>query len=213
MAKDKFILIFCAHSDDEAVGMGGTIAKYAAEGIKVIKVVFSFGESSHPHFQEHVVINRRLDETETASRAIGITKTIFWGMRDTKVKEDAEKINAVEKVKQLLNEYKPERIFVTSSIDPHPDHQAVNKTVLKAIDLTRKKYAAYEFEVWNVIKENKPVMYVDITPYYKKKMQYIEKFSSQWQWLTILRIPVWMRTRNYGWKNNCKYAEKFYKVR
>lgn len=213
MPKDRTILIFCAHSDDEAVGMGGAIAKYAAEGVKVIKVVFSFGESSHPHFQEHVVINRRLEETETASRSIGITKTIFWGMRDTKVKEDAEKINAAGKVKQLLNEYKPERVFVTSSIDPHPDHQAVNKTVLKAVDASRKKYAVYEFEVWNVIKENKPVMYVDITPYYKKKENYIQLFSSQWQYISILKIPVWLRTRYYGSKHDCKYAEKFYKVR
>ncbi|MDD4877986.1 MAG: PIG-L family deacetylase [Candidatus Nanoarchaeia archaeon] len=213
MPKERTILIFCAHSDDEAVGMGGAIAKYAAEGVKVIKVVFSFGESSHPHFQEHIVINRRLEETEKASRSIGIAKTIFWGMRDTKVKDDAEKINAVNKIKQLLNEYVPERIFVTSSIDPHPDHQAVNRNVLKAIDSSRKKYAVYEFEVWNIIKENKPVMYVDITPYYKKKMQYIKQFSSQWQWLSALKIPVWLRTRYYGSKNSCKYAEKFYKVR
>lgn len=213
MPKERTILIFCAHSDDEAVGMGGAIAKYAAEGKKVIKVVFSFGESSHPHFQEHVVISRRLEETETASRSIGITKTIFWGMRDTKVKEDAEKVNAAGKVKQLLNEYKPERVFVTSSIDPHPDHQAVNRTVLKAVDSSRKKYAVYEFEVWNIVKENKPVMYVDITPYYKKKMQYIRQFSSQWQSMSALKIPVWLRTRYYGSKHNCKYAEKFYKVR
>ena len=31
------ILIFCAHSDDEAIGMGGTIAKYVAEKKKVYK--------------------------------------------------------------------------------------------------------------------------------------------------------------------------------
>lgn len=213
MPKERTILIFCAHSDDEAVGMGGAIAKYAAEGVKVIKVVFSFGESSHPHFQEHIVINRRLEETETASRSIGITKTIFWGMRDTKIKEDAEKINAVGKVKQLLNEYKPERIFVTSAIDPHPDHQAVNRNVLKAIDSSRKNYAVYEFEVWNIIKENKPVMYVDITPFYRKKIKYIQQFSSQWQFMSALKIPVWLRTRYYGSKHNCRYAEKFYKVR
>jgi len=213
MPKDSTILIFCAHSDDEAVGMGGAIAKFHSEGKRVIKVVFSFGESSHPHFQEHVVINRRLEETESASRAIGITKTIFLGLRDTKVKEDAEKINAVAKVKEIITEYKPERIFVTSAIDPHPDHQAVNKTVLKAVDSLRKSYPVYEFEVWNIVKENKPMMYVDITPFYKKKMDYTRMFSSQWQWLYALRIPVWLRTRYYGSKHECRYAEKFYKVR
>ncbi|MBU2637342.1 MAG: PIG-L family deacetylase [Nanoarchaeota archaeon] len=209
----KTILIFCAHSDDEAVGMGGAIAKYSAEGKSIIKVVFSFGESSHPHFQEHVVINRRLEETETASRSIGITKTIFLGMRDTKVRDDIEKTNAVGKVKHLINEYKPERIFVTSAMDMHPDHQAVNKAVLKAVDSLRKNYPVYEYEVWSVVKENKPVLYIDITPYYKKKMAYTRMFASQWQWLYALRLPVYFRTRYYGSKNSCKYAEKFYKVR
>ncbi|HII15775.1 MAG TPA: PIG-L family deacetylase [Nanoarchaeota archaeon] len=211
--KEHNILIFCAHSDDEAIGMGGTIARYAAEGKKVIKVVFSFGESSLPHFQEHVVISRRLEETELASRSIGIAKTIFWGMRDTKVKEDAEKINAVGKVRQQLNEYRPEKVFVTSAIDPHPDHRAVNNAVLKAVDGMRKKYPVYEFEVWNVIRENKPVMYVDITQFYKKKKSYMSLFESQWQWIYALLIPAYIRTRLYGMKAGCKYAEKFYKVR
>ena len=38
------ILIFCAHSDDEAIGMGGTIAKFVKEKKKVIKL-FLIGES------------------------------------------------------------------------------------------------------------------------------------------------------------------------
>lgn len=211
--KEHNILIFCAHSDDEAIGMAGAIAKFHAEKKNVIKVVFSFGESSHPYFQESVVIKKRLDETEAASRSIGIAKTLFLGLRDTKLKEDIEKTNTVEKIRHIINDYKPEKIFVTSAIDPHPDHQAVNHSVLKAVDGLKKKYAVYEFEVWNVLRENKPMLYVDITEYYKKKKEYIMLFESQWQWLYSLWLPMYVRSRFYGMKNSCKFAEKFYKVR
>ena len=84
------ILIFCAHSDDEAVGMAGTILKYVEEGKEIIKIVFSFGESSHPHFKEEVVIDKRVSESKEASKFIGIKETIFLGLPDTKVKQNIE---------------------------------------------------------------------------------------------------------------------------
>jgi len=46
--KNETILVFSAHSDDFVIGAGGTIAKYTEEGKKVIAVVFSYGERSHP---------------------------------------------------------------------------------------------------------------------------------------------------------------------
>lgn len=212
MTKEN-VLVFCAHSDDEAVGMGGTIAKYASEGKDVIKVVFSFGESSHPHFQPSVVINKRIEETEKASNYIGIKKTIFLGLRDTKLKEDVKKSNAPERVRELINEYKPSRIFVPSALDPHPDHQAVNRAVIAVVSKFRKKYPVFEYEVWNVIKENKPMLFVDISKFYKKKIRYMKYFSSQWSFMYALMLPAYFRSRYYGSKNKCKFAEKFYKIR
>ncbi|MBU4241912.1 MAG: PIG-L family deacetylase [Nanoarchaeota archaeon] len=200
-------------ADDEAVGMGGTIAKYVSEGFNIVKAVFSYGESSHPHFQEAVMISKRIEETEKASKFIGIEKTIFLGLRDTKVKADVETSNAMQMVKDLIKEYKPIKIYIPSSIDPHPDHQAVNKTVLCTVDSFRKKYPVYEFEVWNILQGNKPMLFEDITNFYKKKLKYMKYFTSQWQYMYLLWLPVYFRSRQYGKKHGCKLAEKFYKVR
>ncbi len=207
------ILIFCAHSDDEAVGMGGTIAKYHSEAKKVIKIVFSYGESSHPHFQEAVMITKRIEETEKASKYIGIEKTIFLGLRDTKVRSDVETSNAMKTIREIIKKYKPLKIYLPSSIDPHPDHQAVNKTVLRAVDSFTKEYPVYEYEVWNIIKKNAPIKFIDITKYYKKKLKYMKYFASQWQYMYLLWLPVYFRSRQYGRKHGCKLAEKFYKIR
>ncbi|RME55138.1 hypothetical protein D6777_01460 [Candidatus Woesearchaeota archaeon] len=209
----KNILIFCAHSDDEAVGMAGTISKLVENGYDVYKVVFSYGESSHPHFREEVVINKRTKETKKASEFLGIKETIFLGMKDTKVKEDIEETNAGKIVEKILSQYKPKKIYIPTEKDPHPDHRAVNNFVLNLIDKLKLKVPVYEYEVWNIVNENKPMVYEDITKYYKKKIQYMKMFSSQWQYMYALWLPVYFRSRKYGNKNNCKFAERFYKVR
>ncbi len=207
------ILIFCAHSDDEAVGMAGTILKYVEEGKEIIKVVFSFGESSHPHFKEEVVIDKRVSESEEASKFIGIKETIFLGLPDTKVKQNIESSNIGQQVRGLLESHKPEKIFIPTASDPHPDHRAVNGIVLSIVDKARKSYPVYEFEVWNIVNESKPMVFIDITPYYKKKVHYMKMFRSQWQYMYALWLPVFFRSRAYGRRNGCKYAERFYKVR
>jgi len=207
------VLIFCAHSDDEAVGMAGTILKYVEEGKEIIKVVFSFGESSHPHFKEEVVIDKRVSESEEASKFIGIKETIFLGLPDTKVRQNVESSNIKQQIKDLLEKHKPEKIFIPTASDPHPDHRAVNGTVLNIVDKARKNYPVYEFEVWNIVNESKPMVFIDITPYYKKKVLYMKMFRSQWQYMYALWLPVFFRSRSYGRRNGCKYAERFYKVR
>lgn len=209
---DGTVLVFCAHSDDEAVGMGGTIAKYVSEGKDVIKVVFSYGESSHPHFQQGIVKKRRIRETRQASNFLGIKDNIFLGMRDTKIAEDV-KAYGLRSIKKLIATYKPEKIFIPSAQDPHPDHQAVNKAVLKAVDSLNRGYHVFAYEVWNVVKEQHPFVYVDITSYFGKKLEYARFFRSQWQYMYALWLPVHIRSRFYGYKNGCRYAERFYKLR
>ena len=42
--RKEAVLFLCAHNDDQLIGAGGTIAKYAKEGKKIVTIVFSFGE-------------------------------------------------------------------------------------------------------------------------------------------------------------------------
>ncbi|HLC22581.1 MAG TPA: PIG-L family deacetylase [Candidatus Nanoarchaeia archaeon] len=207
------VLIFCAHSDDEAIGVGGTIAKYVAEKKDVIKVVFSHGEKSIPHLQEEVVKKARLQETDAASAFIGIKETICLGLKDTKLKSEVQQPTVIRRVKKLILQYKPEKIYVPSALDPHPDHQAVNGVVLQIVDSLSKHYPVYAYEVWNVVKETHPRVYVDVSLYMKKKLTYIRMFKSQWGYMFLLYLPTLFRSIVYGRKNGCTYAERFYKIR
>ncbi len=200
-------------SDDEAVGMGGTIAKFVKQKEKVIKVVFTHGEKSIPHYQESVVKRARRRETKDASDFIGIKETIYLGLGDTKVKKESNKERIRKKVYEIIKQYKPEKIFIPSALDIHPDHQAVHDTVLKVLDEKIVNYPIYAYEVWNIMKEDYPIVYEDISEFMRKKMEYIRSFKSQWMYMFTLYLPAYFRARTYGRKIKVKFAERFYKIR
>lgn len=209
----KTALIFEAHSDDSAVGIGGTIIQLAKESYKIIDIIFSAGQKSHPHFKEDIIIKKRIREAEGIGKQFGITQTIFFGLKDNKLKEEIISKNVHERIRRLIKKYKPIKIFVTSESDIHPDHRAVNKAVVDVVDDLNYKGELYSYEVWNIFKENKPAIYNDISNYFKAKIAMLKSFKSQWYFMYLLLIPIYIRAKLYGSRNNCKYAEKLYKLR
>ncbi len=205
------ILIFCAHSDDSEVGMGGTIAKYIDEGKKITTITFSYGEKSTPHLREEVVKQARIKETEKVDKFLG-KETIFLGLEEGKIEEQVtEEIK--EKVKQIIKEKKPSKIFTLSSLDTHKDHRDVNKAITSILEEMNYKGDVFAFEVWNVLNETNPRLYIDISKYFRKKLKLIRMFKSQRHFLYPLWIPVYIRAKLNGMKNKCRYAEVFYKIR
>ncbi|MBI2673451.1 PIG-L family deacetylase [Candidatus Woesearchaeota archaeon] len=192
--------------------MGGTIPKFVQEGKNVIVVVFSFGEKSHPHYKEEVISNIRLRETKSVDRFIG-RKSIFFGLTEGKIKEEAKKMHIDSRIKSIVQFFKPEKIFTLSELDPHPDHRAVHEFVVETLSNMKYKGDLYAFEVWNIVNENKPVMYVDISDTFNLKLKTMKQFRSQWLSIYLLWLPVYIRARLNGIKNNCRYAEKFYKLK
>ena len=209
------ILVFCAHSDDESIGMGGAIAKYVEEGKKVTVVIFSYGEASLPHLQADYVKKTRLKEIKQVSSFLGTQETLFLGLPDANIKDFVNDEHTLKEVKKIILKHNPEKIFTHSPQDPHApgDHKAVHQIVSKVLDSTRKKYDLFAFEVWNITPENRPVMYIDISNHFQRKIKAMRLFKSQWFSIILTYIPVYLRAKKYGLKNNCKYAEKFYKLR
>lgn len=211
----KNILIFTAHGDDDIAGMGGTILKYAAEGNFIIEIVFSKGEKSHPHLKEEVIIEIRKKEMDKVAKQIGIKKLIYFDLKDLKLKEEIKKYNIKSKVKALIEKYRPKKIFTLAASETHPDHRAVNETILEVVDSLKTKYPVYTFNIWTTPKiTNHPLLYIDISKYFWKKIKLMKQHKSQWFAMYYQQIlPVLFRARYYGYKHNCKYAEKFEKVR
>ncbi|MFT4261030.1 MAG: PIG-L deacetylase family protein [Candidatus Woesearchaeota archaeon] len=220
------ILIFCAHSDDQVLGAGGTMAKYAREGLDVYTYIFSYGELSHPHMNRDFIKNVRVEESENADKIIGGKGVFFLGLKDGAMAKEIKNKNVYAKLKEIMLKHKPEKIFTHSVDDMLPDHRSVRRAVLRAYDELKKSNNfscdVYSFDVWNLLnigKRNNPVLVVDVTKNFKTKIKALHQFKSQINVFThayfvnILYLGVYVRAFLYGLKYKYRFAEVFYKLR
>jgi len=152
MADKKKILIVTAHPDDETFGMGGTIAKYQAEGKEISVICATKGEVGEADAdllaQYPSMAALRVAEMRCAMQVLGVKDFHFLGYRDSGMPgtQDNDHPQAfiqipLEKVGMdiayFLRKLKPE-IVLTS--DPaggygHPDHIHVYRSVEKALQI------------------------------------------------------------------------------
>lgn len=212
--KKKSVLVICSHSDDQILGPGGTLAKYAEQGSIIYTVILSYGETSHIWYKKKVTAKIRVKEAEQADKIIGGKGVFFLGIPEGNFFKKKNEIN--EKLKKIINKKKPIKIFTHSINDPHKDHRDTNKIVLETADKIKYRGDVYTFDVWNpvnVVKRNQPKMYVDITGTFKKKIEALKQFKSQKIAMISLLWSIYLRAFLNGLNAKCRYAERFDKVR
>ncbi|MDD5650134.1 MAG: PIG-L family deacetylase [Candidatus Nanoarchaeia archaeon] len=211
--RNENILLFCAHPDDEILGVGATSAVYAKQGKNVITIIFSYGELSH--LKEEIIKKKRIRESEKASRLVGAKDVIFFGLPDAKIASKIEEMHIKDKVKELIKKYNPTKIFTHSPSDPLPDHKTVNKVVLEAVKELKTNIDVFGFDVWNLYntkEKERPLFFVDVSETFWTKLRAIREFKSQIHVMLLFLPIVFLRAKFAGRKNNCKYAERFYKL-
>lgn len=145
--KNRCLLTIHAHPDDESSKGAGTMARYAADGIRVVLVCATGGE-------EGEIINPRMDrpgikerlpelrkaELETACDILGVERIYMLGYRDSGMPDtEANKhpdafanADADEVTRRLVEIIRSERPEVVVGYDdspgyPHPDHLRVHE--------------------------------------------------------------------------------------
>jgi N-acetyl-1-D-myo-inositol-2-amino-2-deoxy-alpha-D-glucopyranoside deacetylase/mycothiol S-conjugate amidase len=148
--KDPRALVFVgAHPDDESFGMGGTLAQYAAAGVKVYYICGTrgeAGEASAESLKGYASIgDLRSAELACAARELGLTEVIYLGFRDSGMEGSADNKHPqalaaapLEKVAGLIvKEFRRLKPEVVVTFDPiggyrHPDHIAMHKAAVMA---------------------------------------------------------------------------------
>lgn len=212
--------MICAHSDDQILGAGGTIAKYSAEGKHILTILFSYGEGSNPHFKKEIIKDIRINEAFQADKIVGGNGVEFLGLTEGKFKKEFYEQEKDKYLLNLIKQYKPEKIFTHASDDSHPDHKSVSLLVTETYDKldknTQKKLDVYTFGVWRFFKfkqRNTPRLVVEISEYFEKKTQALKEFKSQWDSMLLLTWSIYVKSFISGFKHNCGLAEEFYKIR
>lgn len=210
------IFVFGAHSDDFVIGAGGTIAKYASEGKKVVSIIFSYGVKSHPWLKPEFVQKMRTKEAFKAGEIMR-SKVIFFDLEELKFYDDYKNKNLELELVKLLERYKPAKIFTHSAEDPHPDHKDANKITFELLDKVKPNLTpeVYIYSVWNPVSFNTtyPSLYVDITKTLSEKINALKAFRSQKVQIVYPFFLLLFRAIKEGIKIRKLFGEKFFRVR
>ena len=133
------LLAVFAHPDDESMGMGGTLAKYAAQGVETHLVCASRGERGWFGPEEQnpgpaALGKIRETELENAIRELGMKGLYFLDYVDGDV-DQADPAEAIQKIATHIRRVMPQ-VVVTFPPDGnygHPDHIAVGQFTSAAI--------------------------------------------------------------------------------
>ncbi len=138
MSKKKRLLAIVAHPDDESFGTGGTLARYAAEGVDVHVAIATDGAAGSvaEGFEDkrEQLAAVRAEELQAAVQVLGVTLHNF-GYRDSGYINDranqhpdafinANEEEAVCRVVGLIREIRPQVVITHDETGGyyHPDH-------------------------------------------------------------------------------------------
>ena len=129
------LLAVFAHPDDESFAVGGTLAKYAAEGVEIVIVSATRGGIGIPGVDAIKAATIRESELRKAAAELGASEVRFLGYLDGTL-PDVELDAAVARLVALLRELRPQVLvtFGPDGISGHPDHVTVSQWVTVAFD-------------------------------------------------------------------------------
>ncbi len=147
----RTLLAIFAHPDDESFGPGGTLAKYAAEGVAVHLICATMGEAGESDTTDlgecEDLACRRERELRCATSALGLADVHLLGYRDSgmagspdnqhpRALTQADPSTLAGQVADLIRRLQPQ-VLVT--FDPfggygHPDHIAMHHATVAAFE-------------------------------------------------------------------------------
>jgi len=185
MRNKKRVLVVAPHPDDETLGVGGTIAKYSAQGDEVFVLMVS---GHLPPIYSRKAYEETVSEAYSAFSVLGVEKSEFLEIPATMIGDQPlHEVNA--RISKVVNDFNP-HIVLCPYPDRHIDHRLVFDSVMVAtrpvgVGRDIEIVAAYETlseTHWNAphIEPNfTPNWVVDISDHISKKLNALECYKSQ----------------------------------
>jgi LmbE family N-acetylglucosaminyl deacetylase len=128
-----------AHPDDESLGMGGTLAKYASEGIETYLVTATRGErgwwgpeKDYPGLR--ALGQTREGELRCAAEVLGIREVQILDYVDGDL-DQADSGEVIDQIVHQVRKVKPDVVvtFAPEGAYGHPDHIAISQLATAAV--------------------------------------------------------------------------------
>ena len=220
------VLVFAAHPDDAELSMGGTIARFTFNKLKVGVVDLTRAELS-----TRGDIDTRVKETAAATKILKLKVRENLGIKDGGITFSQD---SLKKVVCLIRKYKPSIAFAPYFNDRHPDHIDVSNLLKRAVfssglekfktSLSGKPQQAYRPKKIFYYMQTylfQPSFIVDISEFFDIKKKSFDAYKSQFhnpvikKGDTFISKPEFLdyveaRAKFYGFQIRKKYGEPFY---
>jgi LmbE family N-acetylglucosaminyl deacetylase len=125
--------VVAAHPDDEALGCGGTISRWANEGVNVHLAFLAdgVGARGEVHDTEKGVLNDRREAADRAGEITGAASVHFDDLPDNRL-DSVPLLDITQRVESLLERYQPDTVLTHHAGDLNIDHRRVHQAVMTA---------------------------------------------------------------------------------
>ena len=170
------ILVLSPHPDDDVFGCGGTLIKHISQGHSVHVVYLCSGDKGVAKMSGTEATNIRKKEATNAAAILGIplSNLHFLNQPDEQLTVDNQLVASLQ---SIIDEVKPNLIYLPSFVDNHPDHFQTN-LLLYAVQTGKALLSTYE--IWT---PHIPNRIVNITDQMEQKKQAMLAHKSQLEML------------------------------
>ncbi len=217
------VLIIVAHTDDETLGLGGTIARHIENGDQVYAVSMTDGVGSRDEMPKNE-IKIRAQAAYQASEILGF-KWISAGNFPDNAMDSVPLLKITKFIEGVKSQTAPTIIYTHSAADLNIDHRIVSQAVLTA-------FRPQDHELWHEIRTFEvpsstdygnrsvtnlfyPNLFINITDLWDKKKSALNAYANEMRTEPHSRsIPGIENLAKYrGNQVGLNYAEAFEVIR
>ena len=186
------VLVVVAHPDDEVLGCGGTMAKWAREGRDVHVLIMADGETA----RGDVPTEARSQAAVAAGQTLGVASVEQLTLPDNRM-DRLELLDVVQMIEARISKIQPTTILTHHAGDVNVDHRIVHQAILAACR-PQPGHCVREllyFEVpssteWQAPGTFAPTVFVDIDGTLDEKMDALECYDAE--------MRAFPHARSYG---------------
>lgn len=182
------ILVVAPHPDDEVLGCGGILAKYARQGHKTFVAVMTNGHVGAPHLYSMEGVEQVRAEALKAHSKLGVNRTIFFDFPAPRL-ETAPGYEIATALNKLIYEIAADVLYLPHRGDMHKDHAIIFYAALVAARPINN-CPVKEIYTYETLSETEwappfgsdvfiPTVFEDITETFAQKIEAMKCFPSQ----------------------------------
>lgn len=181
----KTVLVVAAHSDDEALGCGGTIARHASQRDSVHLLFLADGVTSRDLTADSADRN---EAAVNAAKLLGANSPVFLDLPDNRL-DTVALLDIVQSIEKTIEEVSPDIVYTHHGGDLNIDHAITHQAVMTACRPVpgQSVKAIYGFEVlsstgWGSPDQNLPFCpahFVSIESYLETKIAALNCYAEE----------------------------------